>query len=722
MRVFEILKRNQNAAEIYEKWMNNVPAELTELSIKAYSGVNLSDLNQRDHQLFPLLRFNMYVIDYWLSTDVYPREAKTFEKKLTCTAWDLCNEDMKHVITGFSGTNDTKNILPLPIVQNDLQELEKTNENVHQILLQEEVKTYEKLPANISGKEILKRLVQECIPVLLDSGALILELSNVEVAEEWLKMASESRSQQFDAAVYFDRNDVLQTIDRNGVVAEFDCSVYRENLQRCLVYLDDVHTRGTDLKFPLDWKACVTLSGDITRDKTVQACMRMRHLDRGHSIVFWASNEADFRIRSTCNLQAGDSITNEHVIKFVCANSKRSEKENTVHWAAAAHNYAKKLAAHKLHNESLEELYEKCADEEFTTLKNMYGDEEEMLVVDLSQIKFSKLAQIYRERESIAEFVERVGTAVVDKVKVQAADVKRFKHVLDEEHEKELEHELEELREVERPPQVIPATPKFNENLIELFMTGSSDLFSELWLEKEIIPLSLSLSSTKLFAEYYNEEPWDRNLLITEDCMRVVKGFERGCDDFLRPVWWIACITIPNDWDYYILLSSFECDRLISTFKKSESSTLCMYRPRLSKLQSNLLRDTNLQVTAMEIPFDIGLDPEIQIGVYAGSMYFKSDDEQSAYCGFLGLIPRPRLKELEEAFDDNIIKPNGFVEHDHRNSTEVISKFVGQCQFIKNPIDLVHRLISAHHQFMRDESHVATILDRGMKTNINNDK
>lgn len=90
LRVFEILKSNQNAAAIYEKWIGNVPKALREPTIESYSGVNLSDPNQRDQLLFPLFRFNMYVIDYWLSAEVYPREAKTFEKKLICTAWDLC--------------------------------------------------------------------------------------------------------------------------------------------------------------------------------------------------------------------------------------------------------------------------------------------------------------------------------------------------------------------------------------------------------------------------------------------------------------------------------------------------------------------------------------------------------------------------------------------------------------------------------------------------------
>lgn len=233
---------SQDSTGIYQKWVESVSPELIDVSIRSYTGVNLSDPQQRDEKLFPVYRFNMHVIDYFLSKVVFPREAKTFEKKLMCTAWDLCSDHMQHPVTGFSGTNDTKNILPLPIAQNDLPELESTNEEVRQTLLRPENQEYVNLPENVSGKEIIERLVDHEIPVLLDSGALMLELNNLEVAKEWLKSASEHF---FDAAIYFDSCDILQTIDRNGIITDFDCSVYRENLGRCLVYLDDVHTRGT---------------------------------------------------------------------------------------------------------------------------------------------------------------------------------------------------------------------------------------------------------------------------------------------------------------------------------------------------------------------------------------------------------------------------------------------------------------------------------------------
>lgn len=254
-RVFEILENMSDAASTYEKWIEKIP--FIDPSIQTYGGVNLDDIRQRDELLFPLFRFNMHVIDFYCNM-VFSQELKIFDKKLMCSAWDLVSDHYTHKVTGFSGTNDTKNILPLTIGQNDLEELEQTNANMRQVLLHPRNTPYKNLPANVSGKQILMELVQLNIPVLLDSGALMLELNNKEVGIEWLKLAP-----KFRATVYFDGNDALQTIDRNGIVTAFDYSVYKGNLDKCLVYLDDAHTRGTDLRFPTGWKACVTLSGDI---------------------------------------------------------------------------------------------------------------------------------------------------------------------------------------------------------------------------------------------------------------------------------------------------------------------------------------------------------------------------------------------------------------------------------------------------------------------------
>lgn len=207
--MFSILEDSPDKANIYSKWINSIPKNRVDSSIVSYNGINLDDPEQRDGILFPLFRRNMNVIDFWLSNVVYPQELKVFKRKLMCTAWDLCSDNLKHKVTGFSGTNDTKDILPVTISQNDLDELQNTNAEMRQILLNPRNSVYNS-PANMSGMEILQELVDRDIRVLLDSGALMLELNNKQTAIEWLKLALDC-----NAAVYFDENDTLQTVDRN---------------------------------------------------------------------------------------------------------------------------------------------------------------------------------------------------------------------------------------------------------------------------------------------------------------------------------------------------------------------------------------------------------------------------------------------------------------------------------------------------------------------------
>lgn len=727
---------------IYDKWIANIDQKLINLntSVKSYSGVNLADPHQRDNVLYPLLRFNMDVIDFWLSNIVFPRELKMFDHKLTCTAWDLCSDEFEHLVTGFSGTNDTKNILPLSIAQNDLPELEDTNERMRQVLLRDENRSYTALAANISDIEILKQLIECEIPVLLDAGAII-KLDNKQLAMKWLKLAHELAPQrcQFDAALYFDSDDVRQTIDSNGIVTAYDCSVYRDNLSRCLVYLDEVHTRGTDLKFPLEWKAFVTLCGDQTRDKTIQACMRMRRLGNGHSISFFASFEADVRIRKLCKLSAENQVTNENVNEFIEENSRRYVWENMTHWIAAGLNHTKKLIGHKLlgnstDEKSMNDLYQWCVENDSLTLAEMYGEKQEALLKDIIESKMNKLASNAKMTDEIRGFVneikrkmieklDEVKRQMVDKLGNQAPDLKKFTHSLDEEQEKELEPEQQDQREVQRPDKSEAKKPSYDKRLEKLVANGFNDgLVEDLKTDGVLMTIPNSLSHTKLYEQIEKDvNAWSDHLLVTKDFKTVINTTIK-CDQFLRPVWWFAYIKNPKATGKYllILLSTFECERLKSTFQKSTMAVLMMYRPRISKLHSNLIEIPALHITGMTESEDnrkLNLMDEIQIGIYSGMMYFHRENELKAYCEFLGLILRPHTEEQERAFDKGIIQRLGFVSPEHRQYSQAIAECVGQCKFKKDPVDFVKELIQVLHQTLPRDVHVAWIL-RGIKPDL----
>lgn len=181
---------------------------------------------------------------------------------------------------------------------------------------------------------------------------------------------------------------------------------------------------------------------------------------------------------------------------------------------------------------------------------------------------------------------------------------------------------------------------------------------------------------------------------------------------------WVVRIKHDHGKDILVLISSFECNELLPILRTSPYATLFMYRPRLSELHDNLLNESCLHVTgqpASAVNF-IDLDDEVQISMYAGSMYFKSEAEMNAYCAFMGLIPRPRsTRDLQQAYDEGKIVSKGFVPKSFRRYLPDIETCVGRCKFEESPVDFAIELIEARHQSLQKESHVASILQRGKK-------
>jgi hypothetical protein len=265
---FDLLEKLDNSEMEYDHWVElgqDFPAELRQLN-----GVNTENKTQVDELLVPLFSRNKGMVDFYLSQVVFPRAARQFQSKLLTSAWDLV-EYKTNITTGFSGTNDNRYLLPTSITQVDPDFVLGTNALVLQHLLRPENDHYECAEGENGGREsastFLKRIVKQEpeIRVLLDVGAQILELQNKELARYWLSLRPD-----VSAAIFFDDSDHLTVITQDGTIEPFISSPFNRQLDKCIVYLDDVHTRGTDLKLPLGMRAAVTLGPKVTKDRLVQ--------------------------------------------------------------------------------------------------------------------------------------------------------------------------------------------------------------------------------------------------------------------------------------------------------------------------------------------------------------------------------------------------------------------------------------------------------------------
>lgn len=218
----ELLAKSDQSEHEYDRWAAESPT-LPE-SFRHFSAINLKNRPQCEGEVFPGLKYSRPVIDFYLRRVVFPREVKQFPFKLSASGWDLARRKKHPPLTGFSGTNDSKGVLPLSVQALDLQP--HTNVSVLSTLLHEDNKVLElgdggasQLTA-LTEKMLLGALASSDreIRVVLDVGAQIIESSNFQMAK---RLLDNSPANSTRAAIFFNNHDELCVLTRNGVVDSF---------------------------------------------------------------------------------------------------------------------------------------------------------------------------------------------------------------------------------------------------------------------------------------------------------------------------------------------------------------------------------------------------------------------------------------------------------------------------------------------------------------------
>lgn len=242
-----ILQKADDPTLEYGTWVQIDPSFPE--GLRYWNAVNLEDQQQCNVRLFPALKYNKKVADFFLTNVVFPKEGKEFDQKLSTSGWDIpARPGSEKVTTGFSGTNDNRFLLPSLISQHDLVELQHTSGKVLEIVSRPENLSYhcakDEAGAQLTSEGLLKfiRAVDLKVRVLIDVGAQILDLSNGQVIAQWLFIVPEA-----EAGVYFDENDYAMVLTKAGKRERLANSSFSKQMDRCLIYLDDVHTRGTSL-------------------------------------------------------------------------------------------------------------------------------------------------------------------------------------------------------------------------------------------------------------------------------------------------------------------------------------------------------------------------------------------------------------------------------------------------------------------------------------------
>ena len=657
---------------IFIDWRSSIyDTEIKERIPTSFKNINLSDINQKVN-LFSTLEKHIQVINFYLFRIVFPKEAKQFPSKITRNSWSHVEENRVNLVTGFSGTNDTSLLLPFNIIQNDLKELKGTNAHVLKCILNNN--SYSSLPREITADLLIEKLIKghngKMANVLLDVGALVIELSNEKVAKKWLLLRKDAKG-----VVYFcSKKNELVVLSRSGKVKPlYHYNTQNELTKDFLVYLDEIHTRGTDLVLPDGSIAVVTLGARVTKDKFVQGCMRMRKLGKEHSLSFWASDEVDLEIKSL--LQDNEEVTSSHIILWVIRNSIRAIVDGFTLWGSQAinHMHIRNLIA-EVGNvfpgdlTNIKKFGRECITIDSIPLQEMYGRErQEQTIADL--IRDWSLQRL--NKKEISKYDEDFIEKIYQKCKKYVGNIKTFAQLLSEEQERELEAEAEEEKFTERPPPFTAHIPTFNNAILRFFNAPQANI-SVLTHVNIMFPLSYYFRDSNIITPNLRKvyEHDSRLFCTNEFCITVTD--RRQPDSALRSPSW-CMITRKNDRsgiDSIVLLAPHEANELM---KSRNSSLVSLHRfiSRTTPHQSLLIENESISVPL--IPFKQGEKEDlkklaIELSLFAGSLYFQeiSDpklyfDEQKLTAAYLGVCPRPFSNEEECAFENGKIKQNGFI-------------------------------------------------------------
>ncbi|KAK3360569.1 hypothetical protein B0T25DRAFT_629629 [Lasiosphaeria hispida] len=624
--------------------------------------VNPKDRDQCIEHIFPYLRYNKRAIDCYLSQILFRNELRDFSHMLTTSGWDIA-KTKQHLTTGFSGTNDSKYLLPLTIRQLELDEQRHTNALVLNCLLRPENSVREIEVKELgSAKSVSECLLQiatdfeKPIRVILDVGAQTLELRNLEVAKCWLDMELSA-----DAAIYLNDEDELTTVTRGGYVEPFLDSPYSTHTSNCLVFLDQAHTRGVDLQLPDDYRAAVLLGPGITKDALVQACMRMRKLGRGQSVVFFVPPEVRQKMtwvrKSQRHADSSSSVTVADILRWSIAETLDDCSRIAPLWATQGARFQRQEAIWEEASDMGKkadigkEHASKFLEEESRDLETRYrpmphGSGGGILA---RRNEDPLLLRKQKQLEEIMQRCEDFGHENFGKVSAQ------------EEQERELSIELQAERLVMKVQRLSPHEPYLHPDVKAFVATGFISPTSTAFL-----PAFMALRRTSA-AEFIDLTQFSRELLVTEDFARTVelpddKAFK--ADQYQRPVQWIVTGYRENSYhsstmDHMVIFSPWEVSQLLGDFRRCRAVNLHVYAPRtsLSYLPLDDLRQYTINWFNQRLI--IPRKRTLLLNLFAGALYVRGYQQYVEVCRFLG-VPCEALTIEGEEIEDVPPSPTEF--------------------------------------------------------------
>ena len=402
----------------------------------------------------------------------------------------------------------------------------------------------------------------------------------------------------------------------------------------------------------------------------------MRKLGHGQSLLFIAPQEVDRKIREAADKSSSDVVRSPDILRWVMQETCTDIQHHTPHWCQQGIDYLRrkeawsKFCSSTTTNTSI--LQHSWLQPESRTLEYMYGIWES-----------SKLTSAISTHPEIQERCRKLGVTSIEDTRME------------EEQEREVIHEIERERQVERPPKAKPAVHHIHERVREFIRTGK--------IQGIMSPFFQIHIAAK------NPSAWSRNLLLTQDFQTTIQDAVGNHGDYLRPVNWIVSSAVSGK-TVLVVVSPHEANELLPDIRCSQFVRLHQYAPRVTKTMKSFDDLTFYCVPPLPTTWKAPSAKLVrQLNLFAGQLYLLDYNEYQQLCTFLGLYSRK-----QQAGDNAQIQSDGFVKPMHRHGTLA---HLQVCQFQRSPLRTLKNLIGHRRKGMNYAStHIGKVLHARLLT------
>jgi hypothetical protein len=384
----------------------------------------------------------------------------------------------------------------------------------------------------------------------------------------------------------------------------------------------------------------------------------MRQLGKGHSVMFFAPGEVDNRIRGLIpsGMAPGNRIQVLDILRWAMHETCEDIRHHLPYWAQQGLDHHRRFASYKEHRSTgaLEALRNAWLQPEARSLEDMYLPG-----------TGTRMTPEINSVPSLCERIERLGvTKLVD---VRMA----------EEQEREVNHEVEQERQIERPSKVQPAQHTVHGDIREFINTGNIPGNSR--------HISLLLAPIDMTKALDSMAEWSPSPLATADfTITTLDSNGIGLTEYLRPVNWILSSGSGKD-STIVAISPYEANELLPIIRRSKNVRLHIYAPRVTSSMRSFSDLTFYYIPDSPTePWSAPTHIRMELNLFAGQLYFDRREEYEKACVLLALSvahPGAEYSELD-----------GFVPPKYRR---------GQSSpFAKSQISLLKTLIGLRRKGM----------------------